>query len=113
MKVLVCDPVSPKGIALLQQRPEFQVTVLPKKLPEPELLPLVSDAIALVVRSETKVTRKVFESAPKLRVVGRAGVGKVGWTDRRIDKKGRDVGFRVGVLGTIVAVRSRPQQRST
>jgi D-3-phosphoglycerate dehydrogenase / 2-oxoglutarate reductase len=75
MKVVVCDPISPKGIALLQQRPEFNVVVLPKRLPEAELLPVVSDAVALVVRSETKVTRKVIEAAPKLRVVGRAGVG--------------------------------------
>src|SRR2546428_2121652 len=75
MKVLVCDPISPKGIALLQQRPEFQVEVLPKRLPEAELLPLVNDAVAMVVRSETKVTRKVIEAAPRLRVVGRAGVG--------------------------------------
>jgi D-3-phosphoglycerate dehydrogenase / 2-oxoglutarate reductase len=75
MKIVVCDPISPKGIALLQQRPEFQVVVLPKRLTEAELLPIVSDAAALVVRSETKVTRKVIESAPKLRVVGRAGVG--------------------------------------
>ncbi|MFO1476031.1 MAG: phosphoglycerate dehydrogenase [Verrucomicrobiota bacterium] len=75
MKVLVCDPISPQGIALLQQRPEFQVTVLPKRLSEAELLPLVSDVVAMVVRSETKVTRKVIEAAPKLRVVGRAGVG--------------------------------------
>ena len=75
MKIVVCDPISPKGIALLQQRPEFQVVVLPKRLPEAELLPLVADAVALVVRSETKVTRKVIEAAPKLRVVGRAGVG--------------------------------------
>ena len=75
MKVLVCDPVSSKGIALLQQRPEFQVTVLPKRLSEAELLPLVSDVVAMVVRSETKVTRKVSEAAPQLRVVGRAGVG--------------------------------------
>ncbi|HEY6169255.1 MAG TPA: phosphoglycerate dehydrogenase, partial [Verrucomicrobiae bacterium] len=75
MKILVCDPVSPKGIALLQRRPEFQVVVLPKRLNEAELLPMVADAIALVVRSETKVTRKVIEAAPKLRVVGRAGVG--------------------------------------
>jgi D-3-phosphoglycerate dehydrogenase / 2-oxoglutarate reductase len=75
MKVLVCDPISPKGIALLQQRPELQVTVLPKRLPEAELLPLVADAVAMVVRSETKVTRKVIEAASKLRVVGRAGVG--------------------------------------
>jgi D-3-phosphoglycerate dehydrogenase / 2-oxoglutarate reductase len=75
MKVLVCDPISPKGITLLQQRPEFQVTVLPKRLSEAELLPLVSDVVAMVVRSETKVTKKIIEAAPKLRVVGRAGVG--------------------------------------
>jgi D-3-phosphoglycerate dehydrogenase len=75
MKILVCDPISPKGIALLQQRPEFEVVVLPKRLSEAELLPLVADAVALVVRSETKVTKKVLEAAPQLRVVGRAGVG--------------------------------------
>ena len=75
MKVLVCDPISPKGIALLEQRPEFQVTVLPKRLSEGELLPLVSDVTAMIVRSETKVTRKVLEAATQLRVVGRAGVG--------------------------------------
>ncbi len=75
MKIIVCDPVSPKGIALLQQRPEFQVVVLPKRLTEAELLPVVSDATALVVRSETKITRKVIEAAKQLRVVGRAGVG--------------------------------------
>ncbi len=75
MNVLVCDPISPKGIALLQQRSEFKVTVLKQKLSEAELLPLVKDAVAMVVRSETKITRKVIENAPLLRVVGRAGVG--------------------------------------
>jgi D-3-phosphoglycerate dehydrogenase / 2-oxoglutarate reductase len=75
MKVLVCDPISPKGIALLEQRPEFQVTVLPKRLSEAELLPLVADAVAMVVRSETRITRKILETASQLRVVGRAGVG--------------------------------------
>jgi len=75
MKIVVCDPISPKGIALLQQRPEFQVVVLPKRLPEAELLPLVADAVALVVRSETKVTKNIIEAAKLLRVVGRAGVG--------------------------------------
>ena len=50
MKIIICDPISPKGIALLQQRPEFEVVVLPKRLPEAELLPMVADATALVVR---------------------------------------------------------------
>src|SRR5512139_3977490 len=75
MKVLVCDPIAQKGIALLQQRPEFEVVVLPKRLTEAELLPLVKDVVAMLVRSETKVTRQIFEAAPLLRVVGRAGVG--------------------------------------
>src|SRR5271154_7635719 len=75
MNVLVCDPISPKGIALLQQRQELKVTVLKQKLTEAELLPLVGEVHAMVVRSETKITRKVIEAAPNLRVVGRAGVG--------------------------------------
>ena len=60
---------------MLQQRPEFEVVVLPKRLSEAELLPVVKDVVAMVVRSETKVTRKIIEAAPLLRVVGRAGVG--------------------------------------
>jgi D-3-phosphoglycerate dehydrogenase len=75
MNVMICDPISPKGIALFQQETRFQVTVLEKRLSEAELLPLVAETEALVVRSETKITRKVIEAAPKLRVVGRAGVG--------------------------------------
>ena len=75
MKVMICDPVSPKGIALLQKRPEFNVVVLDKRLSEAELLPLVKDVEAMVVRSETKITKNIIEAAPKLKVVGRAGVG--------------------------------------
>ncbi len=41
----------------------------------PRLPELVADVDALVVRSATKVTRELLESAHKLRVVGRAGVG--------------------------------------
>ena len=75
MNIMICDPISPKGIALFEQRPEFKVTVLKQRLPEAELIPLVADVEAMVVRSETKITRKLIEAAPKLRVVGRAGVG--------------------------------------
>jgi D-3-phosphoglycerate dehydrogenase len=75
MKIMICDPISPKGIALFQQRKEFDVVVLKQRLAEAELLPMVSDAVAMVVRSETKISKKVIDAAPKLRVVGRAGVG--------------------------------------
>ena len=49
--------------------------MLKQKLTEAELLPLVKDSHALVVRSETKITKTVIAAAPNLRVVGRAGVG--------------------------------------
>ena len=75
MKILICDPISPKGIALFKERPEFEVTVLDKRLSEGELVPLVGDVEAMVVRSETKITARIIEAASKLRVVGRAGVG--------------------------------------
>src|SRR6266481_4462253 len=75
MNVLICDPISPKGIEYFKQQPALKVTVLEKRLPEAELIPMVAETEAMVVRSETKVTRKVIEAAPKLRVVGRAGVG--------------------------------------
>jgi len=72
---MICDPISPKGIALFRQQPEFDVTVLEKRLSEADLIPLVGEVEAMVVRSETKITRKLIAAAPKLRVVGRAGVG--------------------------------------
>src|SRR5438270_4031794 len=75
MNVLICDPISPKGIDYFRQQPGFRVTVLDKRLSEAELIPIVVETEAMVVRSETKVTRKVIEAAPKLKVVGRAGVG--------------------------------------
>ena len=44
-------------------------------LAEDALCERVGEAQALVVRSETKVTERVLDSAPRLVVVGRAGVG--------------------------------------
>jgi D-3-phosphoglycerate dehydrogenase len=75
MKVIVCDPISAKGIDVLRACPALEVVVLPKPPKEDELLALVKDAAGLAVRSETKVTRKVMAAAPLLKVVGRAGVG--------------------------------------
>src|SRR5438876_10114449 len=75
MNVLICDPISPKGIALLQQRPEFKVSLLENRPSETDLLPRVTEVAAMIVRSETKVTKTIIEAAPRLRVIGRAGVG--------------------------------------
>src|SRR2546423_12525847 len=75
MNVLICDPISPKGIEYFRQQPGLKVTVLEKRLSEAELLPFMPEPVAMVVRPETKVTSKIIDAAPKLTVVGRAGVG--------------------------------------
>jgi len=74
MKVLVADKISPKGVAYLRQQPGFEVVEAYGSSPE-KVLELVKDVVAIVVRSETKITAEVFKAAPKLKVVGRAGVG--------------------------------------
>lgn len=72
MKILVSDPVSQAGIELMQKH--FPVDVKLKMTPE-ELAAVIGDYDALVVRSETKVTNDIMAKAPKLKVIGRAGVG--------------------------------------
>ena len=72
MKVLVSDKVSELGVDILQK--EFQVDVKLKLSPE-ELIEIIPEYDALVVRSETKVTKEVLEVATKLKAIGRAGVG--------------------------------------
>ena len=71
MKVLVCDNVSPKGVAHLETQSALEVTVVNGVLTDD----LLADAEAIIVRSATNVTSEVMGKTPKLRVVGRAGVG--------------------------------------
>lgn len=73
-KVLVADPVSERGIEELSAGGALEVSVQ-TGLPEAELIKIIPDFDALVVRSQTKVTAKVIDAAKKLKVVGRAGVG--------------------------------------
>lgn len=68
--VVVADPLAPEGLALLRERCE----VLTPKGPD-ELQASLGSAIALLVRSETKVTAALLDHAPQLQIVGRAGVG--------------------------------------
>ncbi len=44
-------------------------------LPEEDILKIIEDYDGLIVRSATKVTRKIIESAKNLKVIGRAGAG--------------------------------------
>jgi D-3-phosphoglycerate dehydrogenase len=75
MNVLICDPISAKGIEYFRQQPRLTVTVLPEPPPEAKLLSLIAEAEAVIVRSETKIRKNIIAAAPRLKVIGRAGVG--------------------------------------
>ena len=74
MKILVADRISPLGVEFLQKQDDFEVIEAYGSSPE-QVLELAKDASAIIVRSDTKVTREVFEIASELKAVGRAGVG--------------------------------------
>jgi D-3-phosphoglycerate dehydrogenase / 2-oxoglutarate reductase len=70
MKIVIADKISERGIALLRET-GWEV-ILPAAAALPSEL---GNADALVIRSATKATAALLEKAPKLRVIGRAGVG--------------------------------------
>jgi D-3-phosphoglycerate dehydrogenase len=73
-KVLVSDELAPQGLEILEQARGLEVVYRPGLVPG-ELLAAIGEAEGLVIRSGTKVTADVIEAAPKLRVIGRAGIG--------------------------------------
>jgi len=74
MKILVADKISPTGVEFLRSQNDCEVIEAYGSSPD-EILALVGDIEAIAVRSETKVTEAVMAAAPKLKVIGRAGVG--------------------------------------
>jgi D-3-phosphoglycerate dehydrogenase len=74
MKILVADRISPIGVDLFRAEEGFEVVEAYGSTPE-QLLELVKEVDAIVVRSDTRITAEVVAAAPKLKVVGRAGVG--------------------------------------
>ncbi len=72
MKILVSDPISDQGIEILKK--EFDVDIA-TGLPPAELIKRIGNYEALIVRSETQVTKDVINAGNKLKIIGRAGVG--------------------------------------
>ncbi|EDP73577.1 D-3-phosphoglycerate dehydrogenase, partial [Hydrogenivirga sp. 128-5-R1-1] len=73
-KVLITDPISTKGIEILNQEEDIEVDYEPE-IPFEELLEIVKDYDAIITRSRTPVNKELLEKAENLKVVGRAGVG--------------------------------------
>src|SRR5208337_4431788 len=73
MKIVLAEKVSPATLAVLAAEPGWEV-LTHDQLPQ-GLAAALADADALVVRSAVKVDDALMEHAPRLRVIGRAGVG--------------------------------------
>ena len=73
MKVLIPEKFSSDGIAVLKKA-GVDVTFKDDCTPD-ELVQLISEYDALIVRSATTVTREVIEAGENLKIIGRAGVG--------------------------------------
>ncbi len=71
MKILVADSIATSAVEVLRKNFE----VVEHHFSPSELLDEISKYDAIIVRSGTKVTRKVIENADQLKVIGRAGVG--------------------------------------
>ncbi len=71
-KVLVSDSVDKTGIEILSQVAQVDIKT---GLPESELIQIIPEYSALMVRSGTKVTQAIIEAGTQLKIIGRAGVG--------------------------------------
>src|SRR5690348_13534166 len=87
MKILIAEKVSPATLKVFRDEPEFELITHEQM---GDLATAVRDADALVVRSATDVNAKLIESAQKLRVIGRAGVG--------VDNVDADAATRKGIV---------------
>jgi D-3-phosphoglycerate dehydrogenase len=88
MKIVLAEKVSPATLAVFQQEPGWNVVTHDQI--KNGLAAELADADALVVRSAVQADATLLESAPKLRIIGRAGVG--------VDNIDTDAATRRGIV---------------
>ncbi|MBR8828766.1 MAG: phosphoglycerate dehydrogenase [Gomphosphaeria aponina SAG 52.96 = DSM 107014] len=71
-KVLVSDTIDEAGIKILSQVAQVDVKT---GLPTAEIVKIIPEYDALMLRSSTKVTKEIIEAGVGLKIIGRAGVG--------------------------------------
>jgi D-3-phosphoglycerate dehydrogenase len=86
MNILIAEPLAAAGVELFQSQKGWNTIVSNPK----EYAKHLAEADALLVRSAVQVTPEVLAKAPKLRVIGRAGVG--------VDNVDLDAATAAGVL---------------
>src|SRR5438045_8420935 len=86
MNILIAEPLAQAGIERFRSQTGWNVIVSNSK----EYAQHLATADALLVRSAVQVDKPVLDKAPKLRVIGRAGVG--------VDNVDLDAATAAGVL---------------
>ncbi len=86
MTILIAEPLAEAAVALLKSQPGWNVIVSSPK----EYAKHLAESDALIVRSAVQVNQAVLDQAPRLRVIGRAGVG--------VDNVDLDAATSAGVL---------------
>lgn len=71
-KVLVGDELAEEGLAIIRKECQTDIRI---GLSEDELVGIIGDYDAILVRSGTQVTSRVIEAGTRLRFIGRAGAG--------------------------------------
>jgi D-3-phosphoglycerate dehydrogenase len=72
-KVIVCDAIDEIGITILKKA-GLVVDYKPEIEPD-DLLTTVGESNVIIVRSRTKITKKVIDAAPSVKIIARVGVG--------------------------------------
>ncbi len=70
--VLLFEPIHAKAVAILEEKAEVRMAA---SLDEAALLGQVADVDGIILRANGKVTRRLMQAAPRLKVVARHGVG--------------------------------------
>ncbi len=73
-RVLVSDPLSSKGLEILERAKNLKYDLKPGLSPE-ELKKVIPEYDAIIIRSETKLKADLIEAGRRLKVIGRAGIG--------------------------------------
>jgi D-3-phosphoglycerate dehydrogenase len=74
LKIVLAEKVSPATLAIFQKEPGWNIVTADKIAPG-GLPAELADADALIVRSAVQADATLLAAAPKLRIIGRAGVG--------------------------------------
>jgi len=74
LKVLITDGMAKDGLEILEAATELDIDVR-KGITKEELMEIIGDFEAVIIRSATNLTADLIEAGTNLKAIGRAGIG--------------------------------------